>query len=94
MQNYFLASLCKNGILGGGITVEPDSFTYHTNKSGIPKKYRKLRIPFRDIRSLSAGRTLLFPWVSVSLPGDESYKFIVFGRNRFLSLLRSQGIDC
>ena len=94
MQKYFLASLCKNGILGGGITLEPDSFTYHTNKSVIPNEYRKLQIPFRDIRSLSTGRTLLFPWISVSLTSGEEYKFIIFSRKRFLELLRSQGVDC
>ena len=94
MQNYFLASLCKNGILGGGITLEPDSFTYHTNKSGIPKEYRKLRIPFRNIRSLSTGSALFFPWISVSLTSGEEYKFIIFSRKRFLELLRSQGVDC
>lgn len=94
MKNYFLASLCRNGILGGGITVEADSFTYHTGKVTVPPKYRNLRIPFRSILSLSTGSTLLLPWVSVSLSGGEDYKFIVFGRKRFLSLLRAQGVDC
>ena len=94
MTNYFFASLCKNGILGGGITVEADSFTYHTGKVTVPSKYRNLRIPLRSILSLSTGNTLLFPWVSVSLANDESYKFIIFGRKRFLSLLRAQGVDC
>lgn len=94
MQPYFLASLCKNGILGGGITVEQDSFTYHTGKVTVPSKYRNLRIPFRSILSLSIGNTLLFPWVSVSLSDGEAYKFIIFGRKRFLSLLRAGGVDC
>lgn len=94
MTNYFFASLCKNGILGGGITIEQDSFTYHTGKVTVPPKYRNLRIPFRSILSLSTSSTPLLPWVSVSLSDGEAYKFIIFGRKRFLSLLRTRGVDC
>ena len=94
MKNYYPASLCKNGILGGGITVEDNSFTYHTGKITVPQKYRNLRIPFCDILALSTGRTLLFPWVSVSLSSGEDYKFIIFGRKSFLSSLRARGINC
>lgn len=94
MPKYFLASLCKNGIIGGSITADREGFTYHTGKITVPQKYRNLPIPFREIRSVTTGHTLFFPWVSVSLSSDDAYKFIIFGRRRFLSLLRDQGIDC
>ena len=37
MKHYFIASLVKNGLLGGGITVDSEAITYHTGKLTIPQ---------------------------------------------------------
>ena len=42
MGKYFVVSLCKNGLIGGGITAEEDAITYHTGKVTVPKEIRRL----------------------------------------------------
>ena len=43
-MKYFIVSLCKNGILGGGIVADSEKVTYKTGKVTVPQKYRNLEI--------------------------------------------------
>ena len=36
MKKYFIVSLVKNGILGGGIVADSEAITYRTGKVTIP----------------------------------------------------------
>ncbi|MBQ2901866.1 MAG: hypothetical protein IJE49_08465 [Agathobacter sp.] len=87
MQNTFTVSLCKNGILGGYIVVGDVSMIYKTGKVTIPEKYRNLVMEYEDIFSVTEGKMLFLPTVSVKMKNDEEYKFIVFARKRFLEAL-------
>lgn len=92
MKKYFIVSLCKNGILGGGIVANEESITYHTGKVTIPDKYKKIEMKYVDIKSLITDKLLLLPTVTVEMNYGEEYKFIVFARQRFLNLLKKMGV--
>ena len=47
MKNTFSVSLCKNGLLGGWITIGEISMIYKTGKMTIPEKYRNLVIEYK-----------------------------------------------
>ena len=67
MKNYFIVSLCKNGILGGGITADHEAVTYHTGKVTVPAKYKKLEMKYRDIASMANGRLFIWPTVTLKM---------------------------
>ena len=85
MDEVFIASLCKNGILGGALYVDKNYIIYRTNKITVPEKYRNLKMPIKDIVEISCGRILFFPTVTISLKHDYKYKFIIFNRKKFIS---------
>ncbi len=87
MKKYFVASLCREGILGGGITADDEGFTYRTNKISVSSSLRNIRMKYTDIRELSTGWLLCFPTVTVNMKDGESYKFIVFRRTLFCSCM-------
>ncbi len=87
MRKYCIASLCKNGIIGGGLLIEDDAVTYCTNKLTVNPKYRRLRIPYTSITSYEKGTMLIFPTVTLHLDDGTDYKFIVFHRFKFTSVL-------
>ena len=92
MKKYFLASLCRNGILGGGIAADTESITYHTGKLTIPEKYRHIEMKYKDIRFLRPGRFLLFPTVTLAMENGEEYKFLIFAKNQFVNMLKQMGV--
>lgn len=91
MKKYFTVSLCKNGILGGGIVADSEAITYHTGKLTIPDKYKKIEMKYQDIISVKAEKSLLFPTVSLKMNNGEEYKFIVFSTKRFIRVLSENG---
>ena len=93
MKRYFIVSLCKNGILGGGIVADKTSMAYRTNKITVPGEYRNLQMNYRDITGVTAGRKFGFPIVDIRLNGGREYRFLVFGQKRFLNYLRQMGVD-
>ena len=94
MKNYFIVSLVKNGILGGGMTADEQAITYHTGKLTVPQEYRHLVMRYDEINEVTSGRMLLLPTVTVMKKNGDSYKFAVFfGRNRLIELLRAHGVN-
>ena len=89
MKKYFIASLCKEGILGGGITADDEGFTYTTNKLTVSPALRKISMKYSEIRELSKGWLLCFPTVTVNLKDGSSYQFIMFRRTLFCSCLKN-----
>ena len=87
MKNYFAASLCKGGILGGGLIVDEEGITYKTGKVTVSPKYRNFKMTYDSIVGITKGSLFVFPTVEIFLEDGESYKFIVFGRKRFCSLV-------
>lgn len=93
MKKYFIASLCKNGILGGGLTADDTALTFHTGKVTVPKEYRHLEMKYADIVGVDCGWALIFPAVTIKLHRDVEYKFIVFGRRRLVDALKEYVAD-
>lgn len=91
MKKYFIASLCRNGILGGGIHLDEYAVTYKTGKVTVPVKYRNLQLPYEEIVEISKGWLLCFPTVTLQMKDGEAYKFIVFARKRFLTAIKEIG---
>ena len=90
MKNTFSVSLCKNGIIGGWIAVGEVSMVYKTGKVTIPEKYRNLVMEYKDVLSVTEGKMLFLPTVTVKMKNEEEYKFIVYNRKRFLEVLSAR----
>ena len=87
MNNTFAVSLCKNGLLGGFITIGDVSMVYKTGKVTVPQKYRNLVMSYSDIISVTEGMIVFLPTVTVRMKDEEEYKFVVFNKNRFMNVL-------
>ncbi len=90
MKQYYVASLCHEGILGGGIIADEDGITYKTGKVTMSSKLRNLEMKFRDIQDYSQKWVLCFPVFTISMSNGENYKFIIFSPKRFNTLLRDK----
>ena len=94
MKKYFVVSLVKNGILGGGIVADSEAITYHTGKVTVPKEYRHLEMKYKDICKVTTGWLFILPTVLIEMRNGEAFKFAVFfSRKRFVNTLRDMGVD-
>ena len=78
----FICSLCRGGILGGGLYLDSTSLTYKTNKLTVDKKYRNLVLPMSEIKEIT-WKWIVFHVATVFMKNGESYKFIIFNKRRF-----------
>ena len=90
MKQYYVASLCRNGILGGGIVADEDGITYKTGKVTVSPRFRNLEMKYSNIRDFSIKWVLCFPVFTILMNDGENYKFIIFGPRRFNALLRDK----
>ena len=89
MKQYYVASLCREGILGGGIIADEDGITYKTGKVTVSPKLRNLEMKFGDIQDYSKKWVLCFPVFTISMNDGENYKFIIFSPKRFNAILKN-----
>ena len=90
MKKYFIVSLVKNGILGGGMVADSEAITYHTGKLTIPQEYRHLVMKYEDICEVTTGWLFILPTVTVKMRNRNEYKFAVFfGRKRMIDTIKS-----
>ena len=93
MKKYFVVSLVKNGILGGGIVADSEAITYHTGKITVPNEYRHLEMKYKDIHKVTTDRLFVLPTVLIKMKNGKEFKFVVFfNRKRFLNVLRNMGV--
>lgn len=93
MKKYFVASLVKNGLIGGGISADSEAITYRTGKVTIPQEYRHLVMKYEDICELSSEWLFILPTVTVKMRNGNEYKFaIFFNRKRFVDTLIEMGV--
>ena len=83
MTKVFMCSLCLNGILGGGLYLEPQSVTYRTQKFTVDKKYKNLVLPIKEIKEITWKR-IIFPVATFHMTNGEKYRMIIFNKNRFI----------
>lgn len=94
MKKYFIVSLVKHGILGGGIVADSEAITYHTGKLTISQEYRHLVLKYEDISEVTKGWLFILPTVTVKMRNGNEYKFAVFfNRKRFVNTLKGMGAD-
>ena len=87
MKQYYIASICREGILGGGIVADDEALTFRTGKATVSPRLKNLEIKYRDIQSFTKKRVFCFPVFSITMNDGEVYKFIIFNPKRFNSLL-------
>ncbi len=89
MKQYYVASLCRNGVLGGGIFADDDGITFKTGKVTVSPKLRNLEMKYSNIRDFSKKWVLCFPVFTISMNDGENYKFIIFSPKRFNAILKN-----
>ena len=82
MRKAFMCSLCRNGILGGALYLEPEAVTYKTGKLTVDPKYRNLVLPMKEIRELT-WKWIVFPVATMHMENGEEYTFLIFNKGRF-----------
>lgn len=90
MKKVYAASLCKNGILGGGLYIDDEKVTFRTGKVTVPQRLKNLEMYFAYIDNMYEGSMLLLPTVTIKMKNGEEWKFIVFSRNSFVSNLNER----
>lgn len=93
MKKYFIVSLVKNGILGGGLVADDEAIAYHTGKVTVPAEYRRLVMKYEDIAGVAEGWLLILPTVTITMKDGAAHRFAVFfSRKRLVSTLREMGV--
>lgn len=82
MRKVFMCSLCRNGILGGGLYLDNQSIIYRTQKLTVNEKYRNLVLPLNEIRKIT-WKWIIFPVATFLMKNGEEYKLIIFNKWRF-----------
>ena len=92
MKSYYLASLCKNGLLGGGLVADETALHYHTNKLTVPPETRHIIMPYEEMLRVVPGRLLCFATLSFSMKDGKTWKYVVFGRRKLLERLQGHSV--
>lgn len=89
MDKTYIASLCKNGLLGGGLFLDDERVAYRTGKVSVSPEIRNLALPFCRIKRVEKSRALFLPTVTIAMQDGREWKFLVFGRKGFLDSLKT-----
>lgn len=89
MEKTYVASLCKNGLLGGGLFLDDERITYRTGKMTVPPEVRNLQLPYCRIKGVEKSTALFLPAVTIKMEDGREWKFVVFGRGSFLNNLKT-----
>ena len=93
MKKYFVVSLVKNGILGGGIVADEEAITYQTGKLTVPPEYRNLVMKYKNIAEVTKDWLFVLPTVTVKMKDGSEYTFAVFfGRKQLVDTLADMGV--
>lgn len=82
MRKAFTCSLCRDGILGGGLYLDDRSVIYRTEKLSANEEYRNLILPLNEIRKIT-WKWIVFPVATFHMENGEEYKIIIFNKWRF-----------
>lgn len=91
MKAAFMCSLCRGGILGGGLYLDDEAVTYCTQKSSVPERYKKLVLPLKEMEKVTWKR-IVFPVATFHMKDGEQYKIIIYNKKRFDSLFQMQNV--
>lgn len=91
-KQCFMASLCWYGAQGGALKADDRGVIFAAQKLTLPDNLKKIKMPYSSIKLAVCRCALGFPAVEITLGGGKEYKFIVFGRERFLKILECHGV--
>lgn len=78
----FICSLCHKGLLGGMLYLDKEFVVYRTNKLTVNEKYKNLVMPLEDIEKVT-WKWILVPIATFHMKNEETYKMIIFNKERF-----------
>ncbi len=85
MKEYFIASAVIHGVQGGAVVLTDDAFWFLCDKITIDDEYKRLKIPYGHIASVSYKRVAwIFPVAKLTLKNGRIHKFVIFSIKRFL----------
>ncbi len=90
-RKMYIASLCSNGLLGGMLYVMDTQILFCTNKLTVPEKLRRLHLDYPQVERIT--KASLYT-VEILLRSGEHYRFLVFGRKRFLKSIEQLAHAC
>ena len=82
MKKSFMCSLCHEGILGGGLSLDERAVTYRTQKLTVEEKYKNLVLPLNEINEVT-WRWIVLPVATFHMKNGEKYHIIIFNKRRF-----------
>ena len=90
MEKMYVVSLCyRGGLLGGALYLDDERVTYRTTKLQVPPDIRNMPLPYCRIRRAEKSKALFLPTVTIEMEDGRERKFLVFGRNSFLTDLKT-----
>ena len=90
MGKMYVASLCyRGGLLGGALYLDDERVTYRTTKLQVPPEIRNMPLPYCRIRRMEKSKALFLPTVTIEMEDGRERKFLVFGRNSFLTDMKT-----
>ena len=89
MKRVYVASLCKNGLLGGSLYVDDEKIAFRTGKLTVPPQLRNLELHFKNVVGIRKEYIIILPVAAVSMKNGEEWKFFVLRRNDFVRMAES-----
>lgn len=84
----FYASACISGLHGGGAYLGDTEFCFRCQKITIPGEFKNLRIPYKNIKTVSSGKRVLFlPTTVIETIDGNTYRFLIFNRKKFIKCI-------
>ena len=65
MKKIYAASLCKNGLLGGGLYIDDEKITFCTGKITVPSQLRNLELNFKDVVGIRKEKLFILPIAAI-----------------------------
>ena len=87
MKQHFIASICREGILGGVIVADDEALIFRTGKVTVSPVLKNLEMKYRDIQGFTKKWVFCFPFFYIAMKDGGNYKFIIFNPKRFSALL-------
>lgn len=89
MKKIYAASLCKNGLLGGGLYIDDEKITFCTGKITVPSQLRNLEINFKDVVGIRKEKLFILPIAAIIMRNGEEWKFFILRLNNFMDVVQT-----
>ncbi len=91
MKECFIASICVHGVQGGAAYLVDNGFWFRCQKTTIEAEHKSLQIPYEKIKSVTAGKRVLFiPTTVIETSDGKTFCFLIFNRKKFNRCIKQQ----